>query len=29
MDITLAEVTIESCYPADPESAAYFTEADD
>ncbi|MFD9035268.1 helix-turn-helix domain-containing protein [Streptomyces sp. NPDC059567] len=29
MDITLAEVTIESYYPADTESAAYFTEADD
>lgn len=29
MDITLAEVTIESYYPADAESAAHFTEADD
>ncbi|MFB7371821.1 helix-turn-helix domain-containing protein [Streptomyces sp. NPDC056222] len=28
MDITLAEVTIESYYPADAESAACFTEAD-
>ncbi|MEU9866071.1 helix-turn-helix domain-containing protein [Streptomyces sp. NPDC047971] len=28
MDITLAEVTIESYYPADAESAAHFAEAD-
>lgn len=27
MDITLAEVAVESYYPADAESAAYFTEA--
>lgn len=26
MDITLAEVAVESYYPADAESAAYFTE---
>lgn len=29
MDITLAEVAVESYYPADAESAAYFTRADD
>lgn len=28
MDITLAEVTIESYYPADAESAAHFTDSD-
>ncbi|GAA4693152.1 Transcriptional regulator, contains XRE-family HTH domain [Promicromonospora umidemergens] len=28
MDITLAEVAVESYYPADAESAAYFTRAD-
>ena len=27
MDITLDEVAIESYYPADAESAAYFTES--
>jgi hypothetical protein len=27
MDITLAEVAVESYYPADAESAAYFAEA--